>query len=66
MTNYEPDCVDFAYLALTIGLTFQVCDTRLTAKRIRHAAVHRALLSYAYGAFIVAITVSSVAALLGE
>jgi uncharacterized membrane protein len=61
-----PDYVDFAYLALTIGMTFQVSDTSLTAKRIRHAALHHALLSYVYGAFIVAITVSSVAALLGQ
>jgi uncharacterized membrane protein len=62
----RPDYVDFAYLALTIGMTFQVSDTTLTAKRIRRVALHHALLSYVYGAFIVAITVSSVASLLGR
>jgi uncharacterized membrane protein len=61
-----PDYADFAYLALTIGMTFQVSDTSLTAKKVRHAALHHALLSYVYGAFVVAITVSSVAALLGQ
>jgi uncharacterized membrane protein len=61
-----PDYVDFAYLALTIGMTFQVSDTGLTTKRVRRAALHHALLSYVYGAFIVAITVSSVGALLGR
>ncbi len=61
-----PDYVDFAYLALTIGLTFQISDTDITAKRVRRAALRHALLSYVFGTVIVAITVSSVAALLGR
>ena len=61
-----PDYVDFAYLALTIGMTFQISDTDITAKRVRRAALRHALLSYVFGTVIVAITVSSVAALLGR
>jgi uncharacterized membrane protein len=61
-----PDYVDFAYLALTIGMTFQISDTDITAKGVRRAALHHALLSYVFGTVIVAITVSSVAALLGR
>jgi uncharacterized membrane protein len=61
-----PDYMDFAYLALTLGMTFQVSDTDLTAKRVRRVALHHALLSYVFGTGIVAITVSSVAALLGR
>jgi uncharacterized membrane protein len=61
-----PDYVDFAYLALTIGMTFQISDTDVTAKRVRRAVLHHALLSYLFGTVIVAITVSSVAALLGR
>ena len=61
-----PDYSDFAYLALTIGMTFQVSDTTLTAKRVRRVALHHALLSYLYGAVIVAIMVNSVGALLGR
>ena len=61
-----PDYVDFAYLALTIGMTFQISDTDITAKRVRRAALGHALLSYVFGTVIVAITVSSVAALLGR
>ena len=61
-----PDYVDFAYLALTIGMTFQISDTDITAKRVRRAVLHHALLSYVFGTVIVAITVSSVAALLGR
>jgi len=60
-----PDYVDFAYLALTIGMTFQVSDTDLTGKRVRRVALHHALLSYVFGTGIVATTVSAVAALLG-
>ena len=61
-----PDYRDFAYLGLTIGMTFQVSDTDLMAKRVRRVALHHALLSYVFGTGIVAITVSSVAALLGS
>jgi uncharacterized membrane protein len=61
-----PDYRDFAYLALTIGMTFQVSDTDLTGKRVRRVALHHALLSYVFGTGILAITVSSVAALLGR
>jgi uncharacterized membrane protein len=61
-----PDYRDFAYLALTIGMTFQVSDTDLTGKRVRRVALHQALLSYVFGTVIVAITVNSTAGLLGR
>jgi uncharacterized membrane protein len=61
-----PDYVDFAYLALTIGMTFQVSDTDITLKRVRRTALHHALLSYVFGAVILAITVNSVASLIGH
>jgi len=60
----NPGYADFAYLALTIGMTFQVSDTALADRRIRRAALHHALLSYLFGTVIVAITVSTVAKLL--
>jgi len=61
-----PDYADFAYLALTIGMTYQVSDTTLTARRVRRVALHHALLSYLYGAVIVAIMVNSVGGLAGH
>jgi uncharacterized membrane protein len=61
----DPDYRDFAYLGLTIGMTFQVSDTDIKSKTMRHTALHHALLSYVFGTGIVAVTVSSVAALLG-
>ena len=60
------DYLDFAYLALTIGMTFQVSDTDLAGNRMRRVALRHALTSYVFGTVIVAITVSSVASLLGR
>ena len=62
----KPDYRDFAYLALTIGMTFQVSDTDLQAKPIRRSAIRHALLSYGFGAIIVAITINIVASLLSK
>jgi uncharacterized membrane protein len=62
----RPDYTDFAYLAFTVGMCFQVSDTELTGKQVRRTALHHALLSYLYGTVIVAITVNSVAGLLGR
>jgi uncharacterized membrane protein len=59
-----PDYVDFAYLAFTIGMTFQVSDTNLTAKPIRRTALRHALISYLFGAVIVALVINIVASLL--
>ena len=60
----QPDYRDFAYLALTIGMTFQVSDTNLQTKAVRHMALRHALLSYLFGAVIVGVTINVVASLL--
>jgi uncharacterized membrane protein len=62
----KPDYRDFAYLALTIGMTYQVSDTNLQAKPIRRIAIRHALLSFAFGTVIVAITINIVASLLSR
>jgi uncharacterized membrane protein len=59
-----PTYLDFGYLALTIGMTFQVSDTNLTTKAIRRIALAHALLSYLFGAVIVALVINVVASLL--
>jgi uncharacterized membrane protein len=61
-----PDYLDFAYLALTIGMCFQVSDTDLTGKRVRRCALHHAFLSYVFGTVIVAVAVNLFASLLGR
>jgi uncharacterized membrane protein len=62
--NEPPDYRDFAYLGLTIGMTFQVSDTNLTAKPIRRAVTRHALLSFLFGAVIVALAINATASLL--
>jgi uncharacterized membrane protein len=58
-----PDYLDFAYLALTIGMTFQVSDTSLTSKAMRRTAIRHALLSFLFVAVIVALAINAVASL---
>jgi uncharacterized membrane protein len=58
-----PFYIDFAYLALTIGMTFQVSDTNLQTTNIRRTALRHALLSYAFGTLIIATTINLVAGL---
>ena len=58
-----PRYTDFAYLGFTIGMTFQVSDTELTAPEVRVTALRHALLSYLFGAVILAATINLVAGL---
>jgi uncharacterized membrane protein len=59
----SPDYQDFTYLAFTLGMTFQVSDTDLQSSDIRHTALRHALLSYLFGAVILAGTVNLIAGL---
>jgi uncharacterized membrane protein len=58
-----PRYSDFAYVAFTIGMTFQVSDTELQTNSIRRTALGHGLLSYLFGTGIVAITINLVASL---
>ena len=58
-----PVYADFAYLAFTIGMTYQVSDTNLTGKAMRHTALRHALLSYVLGTVIIAATINLAAGL---
>ncbi|MDQ6727226.1 MAG: DUF1345 domain-containing protein [Actinomycetota bacterium] len=59
----DPDYRDFAYLAFTIGMTYQVSDTDLQTKVIRRTALRQGLLSYLFGTAIIAMTINIVAGL---
>lgn len=59
----EPDYRDFAYLAFTIGMTFQVSDTAVTERAMRRTVLRHALLSYLFGVVIIAATINVVAGL---
>jgi uncharacterized membrane protein len=60
----SPDYGDFAYLAFTVGMTYQVSDTTLTSKSIRRMALRHAFLSYVFGTAVVAMMINVVAGLL--
>ena len=61
--NDDPVYTDFAYLAFTVGMTFQVSDTDITTKAMRRLVLRHQLISYLFGAVIISATVNLVAGL---
>jgi uncharacterized membrane protein len=59
----SPCYTDFAYLAFTIGMTFQVSDTDLETKDFRRVALRHGLLSFVFATGILATTINLVASL---
>lgn len=60
-----PQYSDFAYLATSLGMTYQVSDTNLESHRIRAEALKHGLLSYLFGTVILAATINLVIGLAG-
>ncbi|WP_284974688.1 DUF1345 domain-containing protein [Arthrobacter sp. efr-133-TYG-104] len=60
----QPRYLDFAYLAFTVGMTFQVSDTDLKTDAIRTTVLRQALLSYLLGTIVLATTINLVAGLI--
>jgi uncharacterized membrane protein len=56
-----PRYADFAYLAFTLGMTFQVSDTNITSSEVRMAVLRHSLVSYLFGAVILATLVNLIA-----
>ena len=61
----QPDYRDFAYLAFTIGMTYQVSDTTLRDRHIRRTVLVHAGIAYFFGVIIVAAGVNAIAGLVG-
>jgi len=61
----HPTYADFAYVAFSIGMTFQVSDTNLRDRRFRIAVLQHSLLSFLFVTTILAVTVNLVAGLNG-
>jgi len=57
----RPDYRDFGYVAFTVGMTFQVSDTDIQTRTIRRTVFRHSLLSYLFGAVIVAVAVNTIA-----
>jgi len=58
------DYRDFAYLAFTIGMTYQVSDTVLRNRMFRRTVLTHAMLAYLFGVVIVAGVINLIAGLL--
>ena len=61
-----PRYTDLAYLAFTVGMTFQVSDTSLRNHAVRIAVLRQALLSYLFGSVVLAAAVNLIASLAGS
>lgn len=61
-----PRYSDFAYLAFTVGMTFQVSDTDIQLPQIRRTITRHALLSFMFSTGILATTVNLVASLTSQ
>ncbi len=59
----KPHYMEFAYLAFTVGMTYQVSDTDIKSPKIRAAVLHQALLSFVFGTVIIATTINLIAGL---
>jgi uncharacterized membrane protein len=58
-----PGYRDFAYVAFTIGMCYQVSDTALGDPQIRRTALSHAIVSYLFGVVIVAGSVNLISGL---
>ncbi len=54
----RPRFSDFAYLAFTVGMTYQVSDTEITDYKIRRTVLLQALISFVFGVVIIASTIN--------
>jgi uncharacterized membrane protein len=59
-----PDFRDFAYLAFTVGMCYQVSDTSLSTRHMRRTALRQGIIAYIFGVVIVATTINIIAGFL--
>jgi len=62
--NDKPDYWDFLYFSLVVGMTSQVSDVAVTSKAIRRTVLAHGVLSFAFNAALVALTVNIAASAL--
>jgi uncharacterized membrane protein len=62
-TPAPPSFRDFAYVAFTVGMTYQVSDTAISNPRTRRTVLSQAILAYIFGVVIVAGAINLMAGL---
>ncbi|MDQ1641959.1 MAG: hypothetical protein QOJ90_1310 [Actinomycetota bacterium] len=60
-----PSFRDFAYVAFTVGMTYQISDTAISSPQTRRTVLSQAILAYIFGVVIVAGTINLIAGLVG-
>jgi uncharacterized membrane protein len=58
-----PQYTDFAYMAFSVGMTYQVSDTNITTREMRSAVLRHSLLAFVFGTGILATTINLVVSL---
>lgn len=62
--DLEPDYLDFAYFAFTIGMAAQTADVAISGRAPRRTALLHSLISFSFNTAIVALSISAVGGLL--
>jgi uncharacterized membrane protein len=62
----HPDLLDFAYFSFVVGMTFQVSDVTVQARRIRSFVLVHSLLSFVFNTAIVAFAINIFSGILGR
>ncbi len=60
----EPDYFDFLYFSMVLGMTFQVSDVNITARKLRRLATLHGFVGFTFNTVILALTVNIAAGLL--
>lgn len=58
-----PQYTDIAYMAFSVGMTYQVSDTNITTRTMRSAVLRHSLLAFVFGTGILATTINLVVSL---
>lgn len=56
----EPNYIDFAYFAFTIGMTFQVSDVVIKSNQIRKVALFHGLISFVFNLLILSLSINAI------
>jgi uncharacterized membrane protein len=64
--DHHPDLLDFAYFSFVVGMTFQVSDVTIHARRIRRFVLVHGLLSFIFNTVIVAFAINVLSGILGR
>ena len=60
----EPDYLDFAYFAFTIGMAAQTADVTISGRRQRRTALLHALIAFGFNTAIIALSISALGSVL--